>query len=252
MKRTMTSKLTQQWLPILTLLIAAGIGRAQTNLIDFDDGVTNAPIDAFYASRGVVMSNAIWSPNVDVHGTPFNGCSGQFVLFAQVGGTAPTSQTPLVATFGIPLRFVAISASDVGVAGARLEAYDAEVGGNLIGSAQAIGTGVGFDIYRELEVAAIGIRRIHLFQPQPNGSDGVVWDNLRFAPAVPGSVGLHMYAGLQVQGCPGCRYRIECADGLQSTNWITLANITLPSSPFLWFDLASPTEPRRFYRAVLE
>ena len=249
---TMTPKNTSCWLPLLGLLVAVPAVSAQTDLINFDDGTQGSPVGACYASRGVVMSNAIWSPNIDARGYPFNGCSGQFVLFAEVGGSGPTSQTPLVAKFAQPQSFVAVSASDIGLAGARLEAYDAEVGGNLIGYAQAVGSGVGFDIYRELEVTGGPIRRIHLFQPQPNGSDGVVWDNLRFAPAVTPSATLQMYAGLRLEGSIGCRYRVECATSLPSTNWTLITNITLATSPYLWFDLTSPAAPTRFYRAVLE
>jgi hypothetical protein len=248
----MTTRLPTPQLLLLGALLVAPAVHAQTNLINFDDGVKDSPIGDFYAPRGVVMSNAVWATNIDARGNPFNGCSGQFVLFAQVGGSSPSSQTPLVATFAKPQRFVAVSASDIGMAGARLEAYDAEVGGHLVGSAQAFGSGVGFDIYQELEVAAAPIRRIHLFQPQPNGSDGVVWDNLRFAPAPDGHVDLHMYAGLQVEGSVGCRYRIECAADPADTNWISVTNITLPTSPYLWFDLTSPTAPKRFYRAILQ
>ncbi len=248
----MTLRPTPRWLPLLGLLLAASAINAQTNLINFDDGTQGSPIGSFYAARGVVVSNAVWMPNLDARSLPFNGCSGQFVLFAQVGASAPSSQTPLVFTFAQPVTFVAISASDIGLAGARLEAYDAEVGGNLIGSAQVIGTGVGFDIHRELEVTAEPIRRIHLFQPQPNGSDGVVWDNLRFFAPLAGSLHVKIFAGLEVEGTPGYRYRIDCANSLSDTNWTPLTNILLPASPYLWIDLASPTAPSRFYRAVLQ
>jgi len=63
---------------------------------------------------------------------------------------------------------------------------------------------------------------------------------------------VQLYAGLQVQGTIGAVYSIQCTSDLNQTNsWQTLTNLTLPSSPYLYIDTASPDYPRRFYRAVL-
>jgi len=83
---------------------------------------------------------------------------------------------------------------------------------------------------------------------------------LGFTPSQPASllVGIsypltvQLYAGLQVLGTVGLVYSIQCTPDLtQTNNWQTLTNLTLPSSPYLYIDTASPDYPRRFYRVVL-
>ncbi len=60
-----------------------------------------------------------------------------------------------------------------------------------------------------------------------------------------------MYAGVQVGGPVGSIQTIQYATDLtQSSNWITLTNLTLLSSPQLFIDLDSATSPTRYYRAV--
>lgn len=62
---------------------------------------------------------------------------------------------------------------------------------------------------------------------------------------------LHMYAGLTIVGKPGLQYQIEYRDALSSPNaWMVLTNISLPESPFLFFDIQSTNAPKRFYRAA--
>ena len=67
----------------------------------------------------------------------------------------------------------------------------------------------------------------------------------------PASIDIALYAGLTITGTTGATYRIEFAPSLPSTNWTTLTNLLLPSSPYLYFDVQSVTNyARRFYRAV--
>jgi len=69
----------------------------------------------------------------------------------------------------------------------------------------------------------------------------------------PPSVDVHMYAGLTIVGDPGANYEIQYSTDLNSpTNWTTLTNLTLPVSPYLYFDLGSTNRPKSFYRAVLK
>jgi hypothetical protein len=61
-----------------------------------------------------------------------------------------------------------------------------------------------------------------------------------------------MYAGLTLAGAVNSKYRIDYLTAFGATNhWQTLTNVTLSSSPSLYFDLNSPTHPNSFYRAVL-
>ena len=74
---------------------------------------------------------------------------------------------------------------------------------------------------------------------------------LHYAPPPP-SVAIQMYAGLTISGQIGATYQIQYSPKLNSpTNWATLTNLTLPSSPYLFFDAASASRPVSFYRAVL-
>lgn len=60
---------------------------------------------------------------------------------------------------------------------------------------------------------------------------------------------LQMCASLDLFGTVGTPYRIEFKTNL-NTNWTTLTNIVLSSSPFTFVDLGSRGQPYRFYRAV--
>lgn len=58
------------------------------------------------------------------------------------------------------------------------------------------------------------------------------------------------YAGFALQGSVGQGYRVEYTLSLPPTNWTTLTNIMLPSSPHLIIDTTAPIAESRFYRAV--
>jgi len=77
---------------------------------------------------------------------------------------------------------VSILAFDVGENGARIDAYDAVVGGNLLGSDSFVGTSFGAGQFADLSVAAPGIRRFELYQLTNVPNDSVLFDNLTFTP----------------------------------------------------------------------
>ena len=61
-----------------------------------------------------------------------------------------------------------------------------------------------------------------------------------------------MYAGLTISGQTNATYQIQHTTDLSSpTNWMTLTNLILPSSPCLFFDASSAGRPMSFYRALL-
>jgi len=64
------------------------------------------------------------------------------------------------------------------------------------------------------------------------------------------SLGVSVYAGVEVSGVVGRTYRIESQDTL-STAWSPVATVTLDRTPYLFFDLGSPNATKRFYRAIL-
>lgn len=63
---------------------------------------------------------------------------------------------------------------------------------------------------------------------------------------------MKLYAGLTINGAVGAQYRIDYKTSLQSSNWITLTTITLPSSPYLFIDVESGGAPGRYYRFVAQ
>lgn len=76
-------------------------------------------------------------------------------------------------------------------------------------------------------------------------------DGLEFQPDVTGPrLSIDFYAGITIDGTVGTTNRIEYVTNLGDTNWITLTNLVLPQSPFLFFDVTSPRTQRRFYRAI--
>src|ERR1017187_5011896 len=76
-------------------------------------------------------------------------------------------------------------------------------------------------------------------------------------PAILSLLSLKMYgglttAGLTIAGQTGDTYRVDYRQTLVGTNWTTLTNFVLPTSPFLLLDTNSAYSSRRFYRAVVE
>jgi len=55
---------------------------------------------------------------------------------------------------------------------------------------------------------------------------------------------------LGIYGRTNSTYAIQSAEGLPSTNWTTLTNILLRSSPDSWLDLTATNVSTRFYRAM--
>ncbi|MBN2506202.1 MAG: PD40 domain-containing protein [Verrucomicrobia bacterium] len=63
---------------------------------------------------------------------------------------------------------------------------------------------------------------------------------------------LQILAALEISGVAGATYRIQyMPDMNHPSDWMTLTDVVLPSSPYLWVDRQSHGQPSRFYRAVL-
>lgn len=153
---------------------------AKASTITFDDGTAGNAIGTFYATLGITFSNASWA--FPAPGFGIGGSTGLVLEDVTDNGFnppySPTSTTPIVGAFSSPQDFVSILGVDVGAAGMELDAYDA--GGNLLGSPQFYGTGSGVGIFQTLSISAPGIVRFDLYQPAPNRSDGLAFDNLSF------------------------------------------------------------------------
>ncbi|MCL5096564.1 MAG: hypothetical protein M1608_03325 [Candidatus Omnitrophica bacterium] len=65
------------------------------------------------------------------------------------------------------------------------------------------------------------------------------------------SLSVNAYAGLTVTGTVGQTNLIQYVTDLNETNnWITLTTLIMTNTSHLWFDPASATAPRRFYRVI--
>ena len=72
------------------------------------------------------------------------------------------------------------------------------------------------------------------------------------ASNAPAQLAIQMYPGISIQGALGGTYNLQFTDSLNNTNWVSLTNIFLSSSPYLFFDTTSTNRALRFYRAVAQ
>ncbi len=85
--------------------------------------------------------------------------------------------------------------------------------------------------------------------------DGFGFDDMFVAtpaqvlPAQPVELDVAMRPCLWISGSVGAHYLIQYSTTLPATNWTTLTNVVLQSTPFLYADLAA-TNQSRFYRAI--
>ena len=114
-----------------------------------------------FGIQGITFTNGGWVSNF---GLP--GSGGPLGLGDTITDQYRIpSSNPIVGVFNMAYDNVSISASDVGGNGVKLVAYDAVVGGSVVGMDQIIGVGFGFDNFGTLSIAASNIWRIELFQP---------------------------------------------------------------------------------------
>ncbi|MDQ2823952.1 MAG: hypothetical protein M3R29_00685, partial [Verrucomicrobiota bacterium] len=151
---------------------------------EFGTGVQGSPVGASYSATGVTFSDATFVTNFGLAGS-----SGSTGMWDTTEGGLPSPASPIIAIFSPTATFASIVALSVGENGAQMNAYDAAVGGNLIASDQAFGTGFGDGNFVTLSVTATGIQRIELFQPQNLGNgDALVFDTFSFELGGPAAV----------------------------------------------------------------
>jgi len=63
------------------------------------------------------------------------------------------------------------------------------------------------------------------------------------------TVDIRLFAGLIINGVVSTNYTIQSTPGLPATDWVTLTNFVLPSSPYIYIDYSSVTNPAQYYRA---
>ncbi len=162
--------------PLVALVVlVASISNSSAELISFEDGAANEHIGEFYASLGVTFYDAVWS-EADQYAP-----SAMAVGHASEG-SEPKADTPIIVTFNEPQSSVSILALGVGENGARLEAFDAVIGGNLLDLDETVGSTYGSENHVPLTVNGSGIRRLHFYQPFSSLHDGTLLDDLNFVP----------------------------------------------------------------------
>jgi formylglycine-generating enzyme required for sulfatase activity len=69
----------------------------------------------------------------------------------------------------------------------------------------------------------------------------------------PPSLGLRLFAGVNISGAVGSNYVIQfTSDVTQTNSWTSLAFLRLPATNFLFVDTTVPATGKRFYRALLQ
>ena len=70
-------------------------------------------------------------------------------------------------------------------------------------------------------------------------------------PPAPPVLEAQMYAGVTITGTVGRSYAIQATMNPADANaWVTITNVVLPASPWVFIDYDSPALGKRFYRAV--
>lgn len=171
-------------------------------IINFDDGVNLTPIGSFYSANGVLFGNAKWYQDTRAGSTPPFMIAGENAVGGYPVDIFPRLTNPIVATFTTPATSVSITALDVGLNGARIDAVDGD--GEIIAFDQRYGaTPSGDGEFFLLTVSATGgISSVRLYQPSSGYADGLFWDNLAFTPSPEPAT-----LGLLALGCAGTLLR---------------------------------------------
>jgi hypothetical protein len=98
------------------------------------------------------------------------------------------------------------------------------------------------------------LAELKIMNTSTNVHEPTVLDNIVFSPdPAPGRADLQidLYAGLLITGTTGATYRVEYTSVQPYTNWTTLTNLLLTTSPYFYADPTPvASQPKRFYRAV--
>ncbi len=207
----------RHFVELAALILTVAASRADAALIlNFNDGSNGGFVGNFHAGSGVTFSaNTQWS-NFASPDEAAIGAGGLKITDIAGANYRPKINTPLVATFSTPISAFSIRGVNVGGNGARIEAYDAAVGGNLVAFNEVIGSGLGDSNHPLLSLTAspsTSIRRVHLYQPLSVLTEGVLFDNLSFTPIVVPEPATAILMLIFLLGATGGRWKRQPADG---------------------------------------
>lgn len=160
------------------LLLLFGVqARADTIVIDFQDGTAGSAIGSFYAAQGVTFFNAQFAY---VPGFPLASVLG----FSGISGPGPAN--PIIISFASLQTLVALTAIDISGQGFLMNAHSAD--GTLISAAGYLSPGPNVPISFSVTGVGTGISYVTLFQPlNTSGSPGgVVFDTFVFSDTYTG------------------------------------------------------------------
>ncbi|MCK5696868.1 MAG: hypothetical protein KAI02_01825 [Gammaproteobacteria bacterium] len=146
--------------------------------INFDDLDINITVDDHYSNLGVTFINAL----TDGRMQDSPGVSPDITLYHTVADYMPQPYNPIIMIFEPPVSFVSLTGIDVGINGFLFTAYDAQIGGNVLGVKEAAGSGGGDGEFFTLAIGKSGIQRVEFSQAKAIRTDGIGFDNLKFIP----------------------------------------------------------------------
>ena len=159
--------------------------------INFDDPslAIGEEVGAFYAALGVTFIDASIIDNRLGPLEYINPSPHQ--VWHSTALSTPQPSDPIEALFDADVSSVSLTGYSIGVAGFLFSAYDAV--GALVDTQQVLASGQsgggGIANLFTLTVSGAGIRGVAFSQVRPasdvGGSDGAVWDNLRYTIATP-------------------------------------------------------------------
>jgi len=168
------TRATRGVLSLSLLFLLFGVqARADTVVIDFQDGTAGSAIGSFYAAQGVTFSNAQFAY---VPGFPLPPVLG----FSGINGPGPTN--PIIINFASLQTLVTLTAIDTSAQGFLMNAYS--VDGILLSSAGYLSGGPNFPvIFSVTGGVGTGISYVTVFQPlnTSGGPGGVTFDILVFS-----------------------------------------------------------------------
>jgi hypothetical protein len=163
---------------IACVMVLMGLSYADIISINFDDGTASGILTDQYTGFGVNFSNTQFSNKFALAGmTSPLGING-------MGGGWQYSfgkENAIIADFSVDVVSVSIVGIDVGLAGARIDAFDSD--GNLLDFNEVYGTGAGVGQFFTVAAEGAYISRMSLYQPDPGYGDGMLFDNLVFKTA---------------------------------------------------------------------
>ncbi len=169
---------------LATMVATAPVGAQVT--VNFNGGTTGSSVGNAFIALGVTFQNVQYT---NVFGTDV-GCS----VCSRVPFQNQPSQ-PMIALFNSAVSDVSLLGKDIGANGFVITAFDAYLGGNVVGSSSIYGPSAGVGNNVTLSVFGSGILRLEWSQILNNPGDGAVYDDLTFTEnAVPEPASLALLA----------------------------------------------------------